>query len=297
MNDRIGVVVITKDRRPELLRTLRLLEDLPERPPIVVVDNASTDSTPEAVAAEHPDVGLIRAGINLGAVGRNLGVEALSTPYVAFCDDDTWWEPGSLERAVRLMDEHPRLGAITARLLVEPRGEEDPLTPELRDSPLPRPGWLPGPALLGILAGVSVLRVDAFRRVGGFSRRLWLGGEEELLALDLAADGWWMCWDELMVAHHRASTVRDPRGRRRRGVRNTLWTAWLRRPLGGALSHTRFVLRSLPPDLTSALAVCEAVAGIPWVLSEHRVVPDHVEEGLRMLAEPRERSSARRYVD
>lgn len=296
MNTRIGVVVITRNRRRELLRTLRALETLPESPPIVVVDNASCDGTAEAVARAHPEVGLIRARTNLGAVGRNVGVEALPTPYVAFCDDDSWWEPGSLARATELLDAHPPLGAVTARLLVEPSGQEDPLLPELRHSPLPRPDWLPGPALLGILAGASVLRVRAFQEVGGFSERLWLGGEEELLALDLARFGWWMCWDEQMVAHHQASQVRDPRQRRRQGIRNTLWTAWLRRPVGGALAHTRSVVRSLPVDRTSALALAEAVAGLPWVLKEHRTVPPHVEDGLRLLAAPREESSARRYV-
>ena len=296
MKTRIGLVVITRHRRRELLRTLRALETLPESPPIEVVDNASCDGTAEAVARAHPEVGLIRARTNLGAVGRNIGVEALPTPYVAFCDDDSWWEPGSLARAAELLDAHPSLGAVTARLLVEPSGQEDPLLPELRHSPLPRPDWLPGPALLGILAGASVLRVSAFQEVGGFSERLWLGGEEELLALDLASFGWWMCWDEQMVAHHQASQVRDPRQRRRQGIRNTLWTAWLRRPVGGALAHTRSVVRSLPVDRTSALALIEAVAGLPWVLEEHRTVPPHVEHGLRLLAAPREESSARRYV-
>ena len=88
---RVGVVVITHQRRPEVLHTLRRLRDLPERPPVVVVDNASTDGTADAVAAQHPEAALVRSPVNLGAVARNVGVEALDTPYVAFCDDDTWW--------------------------------------------------------------------------------------------------------------------------------------------------------------------------------------------------------------
>jgi GT2 family glycosyltransferase len=296
MSARTGVVVITRDRRDELLRTLDRLAALPEAPPVVVVDNASSDGTAEAVARAHPDMGLIRARANLGAVGRNIGVAALGTPYVAFCDDDTWWDPGSLDRAADLLDAHPGLGAVTARILVEPGGEEDPITPELRYSPVRGPDWLPGPALLGILAGASVLRVRAFQEVGGFSARLWLGGEEELLALDLAAAGWWMCWDERMTLHHAASKVRDPRRRRRLGLRNTLWTAWLRRPVPGACRHTWATLRAAPPDAATAAAVAEAVAGLPWVLRERRPVPAEVENGLRALEAPRRRSPARRYV-
>ena len=226
--NRVTVVVITRNRRPELVRTLQRMTALPERPPVIVVDNASADGSAQAAAA-FPGVTVIAAARNLGAAGRNLAVQRTSTPYVAFCDDDTWWEPGALDRAADLLDACPRLASVTGRILVEPGGTEDPITPELRHSPVPGPPWLPGPALLSILAGASMLRAAAFAEAGGFSPRLWLGGEEELLSLDLAAAGWWMCWAEDVIVHHSASAVRDPRQRRILGIRNTLWTAWLRR--------------------------------------------------------------------
>ncbi|WP_119730654.1 glycosyltransferase family 2 protein [Thermomonospora amylolytica] len=293
---RVSVVIITRDRRPELLRTLAHMTALPERPEIIVVDNGSRDGTTAAVLDAHPKVHVIRSRRNFGAVGRNLAVERVTTPYVAFCDDDTWWEPGALTRAADLLDACPRLASVTGRILVEPDGVEDPITPELRHSPVPAPDWLPGPALLSILAGASMLRVPAFREVGGFSRRLWIGGEEELLGMDLAARGWWMCWAEDVVVHHHASTVRDPRQRRKLGIRNTLWTTWLRRPARSALRRTVTLLRSVPRDRASAEAVAAALAGLPWVLRERRVVPDHVEQGLQLLEAPQSSSPARRYV-
>ncbi|GAA1461664.1 hypothetical protein GCM10009603_27560 [Nocardiopsis exhalans] len=51
-----------------------------------------------------------------------------------------------------------------------------------------------------------------------------------------------------------------------------------------------------PAASTSALAVAEALAGLPWVLCEREPVPEHVEHGLRLLAEPQENSPVRRYV-
>ena len=163
---RLTLVVITRNRREELLRTLGLLAALPERPPVIVVDNGSADGTAAAVRRAHPDILLIAARRNLGAVGRNLAVRRVSTPYVAFCDDDTWWEPGSLPLAADVLDQHPDVASVTARIVVEPAGTDDPIVPELAQSPVPaRPG-LPGPALMSILAGASVLRCDAFREVG-----------------------------------------------------------------------------------------------------------------------------------
>jgi GT2 family glycosyltransferase len=292
---RFTVVIITRDRRRELLGCLGRMTALPERPPIVVADNGSADGSADAVAARFPDVRVLRSARNLGAVARNIAVRDITTPYVAFCDDDTWWEPGALRAAADVLDAHPGLASVTGRILVE-SGEEDPIVAELRDSPVPAPGWLPGPALLGILAGATMLRVAAFADVGGFSPRLWLGGEEELLAIDLASRGWWMCYRDDVLIHHAASTVRDSRRRRRLGIRNTLWTTWLRRPLWSALRRTRTLLADVPRDSASVLAVAEAVAGLPWVLRERRVVPSAVEHGLRLLEGPQRRSAARRYV-
>jgi GT2 family glycosyltransferase len=292
---RFTVVIMTRNRRPELLRCLGRMTALPERPSIVVADNGSADGSADAVAAAFPDVRVLRAARNLGAVARNRAVREVTTPYVAFCDDDTWWEPGALATAADVLDAHPGLASVTGRIVVA-SGEEDPIVGELRDSPVPAPGWLPGPALLGILAGATMLRVAAFADAGGFSPRLWLGGEEELLAIDLAARGWWMCYREDVVVHHAASAARDPRRRRRLGIRNTLWTTWLRRPPRSALRRTRTILADVPRDRATALAVAEAVAGLSWVLRERRVVPAAVEHGLRLLEEPQRRSTARRYV-
>jgi GT2 family glycosyltransferase len=293
--ERVTVVVITHNRRTEVLRTLDHMVTLPDAAPIIVVDNASGDGTADAVAAAHPEVDLIRADRNLGAVARNLAVRRAGTPYVAFCDDDTRWEPGSLRRAATCLDTYPELASVTGRCLVEPELYEDPITPELRNSPVPGPSWLPGPALLGIMAGLTMIRVEAFWQVGGFSSRLWLGGEEELLAIDLADQGWWMCWDEDITIRH-APAGRDSRRRRQLGIRNTLWTAWLRRPLSSALRHTVTVLAGAPKDTATLAALTEAVRGLTWVLRERRVVAPHVDDGLRLLEAARRGSAARRYV-
>jgi GT2 family glycosyltransferase len=293
---RVAVVVITHNRREELLLALTRLRELPEQPHVVVVDNGSADGTAEAVLRDHPWVELIASPENLGAVGRNIGVARLRTPYVAFCDDDTWWDAGSLRAAADALDAHPRLAVITARILVEPGGVEDPIVVELRESPVVGADWLPGPALGSFLAGASVLRREAFNEVGGFSARLWLGGEEELMAGDLAARGWELCYLEHLTIHHQASTARDPHKRRADGIRNTLWTTWLRRPLRPALRRTVHLLRTVPRDKVTGQGLVRAVRGLPWVLRERQVLPPHAEARFAALEDAQRRSTARRYV-
>jgi GT2 family glycosyltransferase len=292
----VTVVIITRNRRAELARTLDQLARLPEQPAIIVVDNGSGDGTAADVRWHHPEVRLITARTNLGAVGRNLALRQVTTPYVAFCDDDTWWEPGALTLAADALDAHPDVASVTARIVVEPGGTDDPITPELAGSPLPgRPG-LPGPALLSIMAGASVLRAGAFRAAGGFSPRLWLGGEEELLCADLVAGGHWLCYLPAAVVHHQASTLRDPARRRQLGIRNTLWFTWLRRPASSALRRTAELAATVPRDRTSAAAFGAALRGLPWVLRERRPVPPRVEAWIQLLDAPRRDSAARRYV-
>lgn len=293
---RVGVVVITHNRRAEALAAVGRLVALPERPPVVLVDNASGDGTAEAVRKRFPDVDVVALPANQGAVGRNIGVARLRTPYIAFCDDDTCWTPGSLAAAADVLDACPRVAVVNARIVADPGGRDDPIVPELRDSPVPRPSWLPGPALGSFLAAASVVRRDAFVAAGGFNARLWLGGEEELLASDLLSTGWEICYLEHLVVHHRASVQRDARHRRRVGLRNTLWFTWLRRPLVPALRRTVFLARTVPRDRVSVLGALDAIRGLPWVVANRRVRPPSVEARLRCLDAAQRSSSARRYV-
>lgn len=293
---RVSVVMITWNRREEALVALDRVTGLPERPEVIVVDNGSTDGTADAITRRHPDVRLIASPGNLGAVGRNLGVDAATTPYVAFCDDDTWWDPGSLRAGADALDAHPRLGVVTARIVVEPGGEDDPIVPELENSPVQGPEWLPGPALGSFLAGASIVRAEAYREAGGFHERLWLGGEEELLAADLAAAGWELCYLPSMTVHHQASVLRDPHLRRRHGIRNTLWFTWLRRPLPVALRRTRDILAGAPRDRVTVNGVLDALRGAVWVARERRVLPPHVEARFLVLEESQKSSAARRYT-
>ncbi len=283
---RVSVVVATRDRRDQLLATLGMLRSVSGDPPVILVDNGSTDGTPEAAGSAYPAVTVLRAGRNLGAAGRTLGVRAAATPYVAFCDDDSWWAPGALARAAEHFDAAPQLGLIAGSILVGPQEREDPVCRLMAASPLPRRPGLPGPAVLGFVACGAVVRRQAYLDVGGFDPVVFFLGEETLLAQDLAAAGWSLAYVAEVVAHHHPQPGGDRAGRRRLQHRNALLSSWMRRPHPVPLRDTlRLARRGRDPDLRGALL--DAARRLPAALARRRPLPPEVERHVRMLERAR----------
>ena len=279
----VGVVIATRNRRDSLLVTLSHLEGLRERPPIVVVDNGSTDGTADAVRQRQPGVRIVALPANLGAGARNVGARELSTRYVAFADDDSWWADGAFTEAARLFREYPRCALIAAHVLLGPEQRPDPICAQMASSPITSPLSLPGPPVLGFLACAAIVRRDAFLEAGGFESRLGIGGEEQLLAIDLARRGWGLAYVHRIVAHHWPSPIRDPARRRRVQMRNGLWTAWLRRTPATAWARTREAMRAARDDPATRAALLEALRGLPWVLRKRERIPVTIEDGLARL--------------
>ncbi len=283
LRELLTVVLLTHDCAGWLPHTLERLAELDL--PVVAVDNASTDGTRELL--ERTGWLRLRAlPANTGAAGRNEGVRAATTPYVVFCDDDGWWEREGLERAVQLLEEHPRLALVNARIVVGPDCEPDPISAEMADSPLPETEGVPGAVLLSFMGGACVVRISAYEQAGGYHRRFFIGGEEETLAWPLAKQGWLMRYVEDVVMHHHPSLANFSRIRHL-GIRNTLWNAWLHRPWRSALRWTVFTVRSSPHDRELVRGLALALAGLPWVLVRRDPVDPALDASLRTLEQRR----------
>lgn len=130
-----------------------------------------------------------------------------------------------------------------------------------------------------------MVRRSAILEVGGFEKRFFIGGEEELLTLDLLAAGWELCYvDDVVIHQHPSEASRDPSGRQRVTMRNHLWVAWMRYPLIWALKATARAARAALVDQPSRTALNEALRGLPWALSRRRVISPEVQRRLRQLA-------------
>jgi GT2 family glycosyltransferase len=276
------VVIATRNRGAELCRTLERLSRLPERPPVVVVDNGSQDGTAPMVRHRFPGIELIALRRNRGAWARNLGVLRAHTPLIALADDDSWWAPGALTAAAAVLAACPRVGLLAARILVGPDHVPDEVNAVMAASPLPSDG-LPGPRVVGFLGCGTVVRREAYLEVGGFSRLLFIGGEEQLFAYDLAAAGWAACYRPDIVAYHYPSPSRQPATRRYQEARNRALVAWLRRPLRCALTETGRLTRQAVHDPIAGRALGGLAVRLPRALLGRRPLPADVETAIRDL--------------
>ena len=272
----VTVVVMTRNRWDDLAASLPHHEA-----PVIVVDNGSTDGTPQRVRQSFPSVAVIELHRNLAAVARNVGVEAATTPYVAFADDDSWWEPGALARAAAILDAHPRLAVLAGRILVGTDGRPDPVCEAMAASPLGTEADLPGPSVLGFVACGAVVRRDAFLDAGGFDQVIGFPGEEEGLALDLADRGWGLAYVDDVVAHHHPSSSRSTsHARRVLETRNDLLTCLLHRPWPVVGRRFLDVWRA---GSVGRAAVLRAIRRAPRALRHRRPTSPSVEMRRRRL--------------
>jgi len=82
----------------------------------LVVDNGSTDGSPEWVEANFPEVRVIRNGANIGyAPANNAGFRAARGDVLVVLNPDTEVHPDWLRELVRELDLHPEAGMATSR--------------------------------------------------------------------------------------------------------------------------------------------------------------------------------------
>ncbi|GCE09418.1 glycosyltransferase family 2 protein [Dictyobacter aurantiacus] len=281
--DEISIVIISRNRAHSLDATLQKLLSLHEPVPIIVVDNHSEDETIQLVSSRYPDVTLIQRAENDGSSARNIGAKHARTPYIAFADDDSWWEDGALRAAVTYFEHYPTLGLIQGKILLR-EGQIEPACQLMDKSPIATPDDFPGKYILGFIACGAVIRKDVFLDVGGFHRNIGVGGEEELIALDMAERGWTLAYVPDILAHHAPAPQRNKAIRKQLVVRNHLWSVWLRRSLSGVLAETSPLLRQAVANRDVRKGVMEACTGLPWILKERKPLNATLEQEVVKLS-------------
>ncbi|HEY2819875.1 MAG TPA: glycosyltransferase family A protein [Candidatus Acidoferrum sp.] len=79
---------------------------------VIVVDDGSTDRTPEIVAKFAPQVRLIRKENGGQASAFNTGIPECAGEIIAFLDGDDWWAPGKLQAVADALASDKSIGLV-----------------------------------------------------------------------------------------------------------------------------------------------------------------------------------------
>jgi len=235
---RVTAVVVTYNRRHLLTEALSAVLAQSRAPDaVLVIDNASTDGTPEMVRARFPSVRLATARRNTGGAGGFAYGLALALADAAdlvwLMDDDTIPEPGALRAMLDARALHPGTPpALIASRVVCTDGRPHPMnTPRIK--PFVRKEERAAAATAGCLpirsaSFVSILVDAGLCRARGLPQAdyfLW-NDDFEFTARLLRGQAGLLC--PASVAVHKTaafgSTDADPGQRFFYEVRNKIWT-------------------------------------------------------------------------
>ena len=129
----VSVVITTYNRSHLLPHAIESAKSAAMDPEVIVVDDCSTDNTPE-VCAKIEGIRYVRLPINSGLPhARNIGAAESSSEFIAFLDDDDLRLPGSLDKQLRAIAVDDSLALCYGQALIGdsrrqlPTGEIYPL--------------------------------------------------------------------------------------------------------------------------------------------------------------------------
>lgn len=111
MTNGFTVVIPTYNRAGLIGRAIQSVLNQRAEPEIIVIDNASTDNTPEVVKSLYPQVRYLRQEVNQGpGPARNRGIHEASGRWVVMLDDDDTLLPHALTDILTSIESFPDSG-------------------------------------------------------------------------------------------------------------------------------------------------------------------------------------------
>ncbi len=154
---------------------------------ILVVDDGSTDRTPEILRKFEPQIRVLRKQNGGQASAFNLGIPECKGDIVAFLDADDWWAPGKLTATANAFAGNPEVGLVGHGIMeVFTDGAE--IRQVLRDGPRFRVNSIHGAHLFRLrkaFFGTSrmAFRAAILRKIGAVPSALWVQADEYLFTL------------------------------------------------------------------------------------------------------------------
>jgi N-acetylglucosaminyl-diphospho-decaprenol L-rhamnosyltransferase len=196
---------------------------------VVVIDNGSSDGSPELVRRDHGWAELIESGENLGfGPAINRVAEATESPWLAASNADIELIDGALSALVRRAESDPGIGAVAPRLIVG----EGLTQPSIHRFPSPSQAALFATGAYRVVPGLGdrmclhghwdaeraraidwahgaflLLRRSAFDAAGGFDESQWMYAEDAEIAWRLRRAGYSVWYEPAARVRHAISAA------------------------------------------------------------------------------------------
>ncbi len=154
---------------------------------IIVVDDGSTDRTPEIVKKFEPHVRLLRKENGGQASAFNAGIPECRSEIVAFLDGDDWWAPQKLTRVAQAMNTDASVGIVGHGIVNVQRDQREQVE-TLREGFRFQASTVEGARLFrrrGAFLGTSrmAIRGDLLGRIGLVPEEIEIQADEYLFTL------------------------------------------------------------------------------------------------------------------
>jgi hypothetical protein len=222
---RVSAIVVSYNTRDDLRRCLEaLLAQTGVSLDVIVVDNASTDGSVDAVRARFPEVRITANTANLGfSRANNLGLRAARGPYVLVVNSDCEVRPGAVGTLCAILEVRPDVAIVGPRTVGTDGAPQVSFGPSLT----PLAEWRQSRLVRGVKAGEAtalsrasalaqreqepdwvsascfLARREALEAVGGFDECFFLYEEDVDLCLRVRRAGWRVVYTPTAeVVHH-----------------------------------------------------------------------------------------------
>ncbi len=202
----LSIIILTYDHLDDTLRCLRSLQPVMSRSDVevIIIDNGSTDGTPETIARQYPGIHLIVNPQNRGiAVARNQGFAVATAPRLLILDNDTIVNAEAIDGMSAYLDSNPDVG-LCACCMTDVEGN---VQLSFRPFPSLKSKIL---SLLGlrlarthftfdrqgaiepfyVIGACQMIRREALEQVGNLDEAIFYGPEDADFCIRLRQHGW-----------------------------------------------------------------------------------------------------------
>jgi GT2 family glycosyltransferase len=203
-NKELSIVIVSFNAKAILLQCLESILNAEIGVPheIIVVDNASTDGSPDMIETHFKDVVLIKNNGNLlFAKANNQGINIAEGKYLLLLNSDTIVQKGAIDLLIKFLSDYPKAAAVGPKVLnvdgtLQSKGNPPPsvhgtifrwmgfhkIIPlkRLHHFLFPKLYWYPDEIVrVGWISGCCMLiRKEIINKIGGFCEDLIFYGED-----------------------------------------------------------------------------------------------------------------------